>query len=158
METQERSMPRVPWPPLLLLALAGLAYCLQRYSPLPLPDALGSGVARGIGFMLLGAALSVELWAAFRFYRRRTTVLPNRRAKALVTDGPYRVSRNPIYVAHVTIPIALMLAFTNPWMGLQAPVLLGLLTKLAIEPEEAFLRQMFGEAYDRYCDATRRWL
>ena len=46
-------------------------------------------------------------------------------------------------------------------MGLQAPLLLGLLgllTKLAIEPEEAFLRETFGDAYDRYCEATRRWL
>jgi protein-S-isoprenylcysteine O-methyltransferase Ste14 len=88
----------------------------------------------------------------------RTTIMPHRGSSYLVTQGPFRYSRNPIYVANVMLMAGLALFFANGWLLLLAPVN-GILTQiLAIKREENHLIAMFGYDYEAYCRRVRRWI
>ena len=105
-----------------------------------------------------GAALALAgVWA---FAQARTTVNPlaPRRARELVTHGVYRHTRNPMYLG-----MLLALAGWAVWLGNAAalpvlPAFVLVLNALQIRPEEAALRERFGEAYARYACRARRWL
>jgi protein-S-isoprenylcysteine O-methyltransferase Ste14 len=112
--------------------------------------------------VLLALALAGAFGApAIRAFRRAgTTVSPTQihRATALVSNGIYRVTRNPMYVAFTFVLIAWVL-----WLGsaslLVGPVALVLwLTVFQIKPEENALKARFGDEYDAYCRRVRRWL
>jgi protein-S-isoprenylcysteine O-methyltransferase Ste14 len=75
-----------------------------------------------------------------------------------VTEGPFRFSRNPIYVSHVALIFGLGLFLGSPFTLLLTPLLAIGLTKLAIEPEERHLLEKFGGDYRSYMARTRRWL
>jgi protein-S-isoprenylcysteine O-methyltransferase Ste14 len=90
--------------------------------------------------------------------RRRTSVRVDRPPTTLVTDGPFRYSRNPIYVAMVALLIGVGLFAGILWHVLLAPAAAVLLRKAAIEPEERHLETRFGEAWRAYAGRTRRWI
>lgn len=152
-------MPRVPWPPLLLAGFVVAAALLDRALPIGggVPDAV-RGPAEIVGWALVAAAALVEVAAARRFRRAGTTVLPHREAERLVTSGLHARSRNPIYVAHVSIAVGLGLATWNPWLLAGAGALGLLLHHLAIVPEERFLAERFGDEFAEYRRRVRRWL
>jgi protein-S-isoprenylcysteine O-methyltransferase Ste14 len=96
--------------------------------------------------------------AAGLFWRARTTVLPHRTTTALVTSGPYRLTRNPLYLslgllmaggAFATNSLA-VLAMLLPWAVVMR---YGVIVR-----EERYLEQKFGEDYRAYCRRVRRWL
>lgn len=149
---------RAPWPPILMVAavLAGLVL-----------DRLSGGAGRGLidhpalrilGGAMISGALAIELWCALIFARRDTTILPHRAASALATEGPFRWSRNPIYVAHVTLVAGVGLVMASPFTLLMTPLLAAGLTRLAVIPEERHLLAKFGDDYRAYMARTRRWL
>lgn len=149
---------RVPWPPLLLVGALASGALLQRVAPLHWPPA---AVAAGFcvpGWMLIGAALLLELTVVRELQRAATTVMPNRGASHLVTGGPFRRSRNPIYVGHVALLMGLGLLLANGWWLALAPVLALALDRLAVRPEERHLCARFGEDYRVYSARVRRWL
>jgi len=152
-------MPRVPWPPILLAGVIVVAALLKRGWPIGggVPDSIRDP-AEVVGWTLVAAAALVEVSPARRFRRAGTTVLPNRDASSLVTSGLHARSRNPIYVAHVSIAVGLALATWNPWLLAGAGVLGVLLQHLAIVPEERFLAERFGDEYAAYRQRVRRWL
>ena len=91
------------------------------------------------------------------------TVIPlpkveNARAKALATGGIYRLTRNPMYLGAIVAFVGLGLWLANSWLVVLIPVMALALQKLAIEREEAYLRQRFGADYDNYCSRVRRWI
>lgn len=145
----------IPWPPLLLVAavLAGLG--LGRVSPLPWPG-LDDTAARFVGFGLGLFGLALILWAARTLWRHKTTVLPNKGVSELVTDGPFRFRRNPIYIGDALIMLGLAEISKNVWLVILVPVFLGLVTWLAILPEERHLEAKFGARWRAYRDSTRR--
>jgi protein-S-isoprenylcysteine O-methyltransferase Ste14 len=101
----------------------------------------------------------VLLIAAIVTLRRHgTTVLPDVGATVLVTDGPFRRFRNPIYLADCLILLGLAELTKNVWFVIAAVVFAILVTWLAIRPEEAHLEARFGDAYLDYKAKTRRWL
>jgi protein-S-isoprenylcysteine O-methyltransferase Ste14 len=110
----------------------------------------------GLGLGVAGIALLA--WAAMTLRRHRTTILPNKGADALVTDGPFRFRRNPIYLADVLILLGLAELTKNFWLVLGAIVFAILVTWLAILPEERHLLKKFGDAYADYKSRTRRWI
>lgn len=147
----------MPWPPLLLVALIVAAWALGRLQPLPWPG-LDDQPARLIGLGLGAAGIALLAWAALTLRRHRTTILPNKGADALVTDGPFRFRRNPIYLADVLILLGLAELTKNVWLVLAALLFAVLVTWLAILPEERHLEDRFGEAYRDYKARTRRWI
>lgn len=146
---------RIPWPPLLMLATLGAGAMLDALLPIafPFPHA-----GRAIGAAVIVLALANDVWCAMLMARHSTTIRPDRAVSSLVTEGPYRWSRNPIYVSHVALTAGLGLVFSSVWTLLLLPALAFGLTKLAIVPEETHLSRKFGSLFDAYVARTRRWL
>jgi len=145
-------------PPLLFIAALGLGALLTLFFPigpgLAQPNALGLVV--GIVFVLLGFALAVFSASAFR--RAGTNVVPGQPATALVTTGPYHVTRNPIYIGLVLVYFGLSIILTSVWvLFLLIPALM-ILQRGVVEKEEAYLERKFGDAYRRYKARVPRWL
>lgn len=144
----------IPWPPLLLVGVTLTAILLHMISPL----ALEFTGARPAGIALIGLALSVDLWAMSTLHEGHTTILPNRRSSHLVTQGPFRFSRNPIYVANLLLIIGMGCVSMNGWFALLAPVDALLTHFLAVRREENHLLANFGFQYETYCSKVRRWV
>jgi protein-S-isoprenylcysteine O-methyltransferase Ste14 len=116
-------------------------------------DDLASRMA-GLGLGLAGILLMA--WSIITLRRARTTVMPNEAASNLVTDGPFRFRRNPIYLADMLILLGIAELMRNIWLVLLTPVFGILVTWLAIIPEERHLEARFGDTYRAYKERTRR--
>jgi protein-S-isoprenylcysteine O-methyltransferase Ste14 len=97
-------------------------------------------------------------WGAWTLRRHETTILLDKPAANLVTDGPFRFRRNPIYIAHVLILFGVAELTQNVWFVILALVYAVLVTWLAVIPEERHLENRFGDAYRAYKARTRRWI
>jgi len=111
-----------------------------------------------LGAVPIVAGLGLVVWVAALFRRRKTTIKPGAVSSALVTDGPFRVSRNPIYLAMTCILIgtATALGSLTPW--LIVPVFVALVGYNVIPVEEAMLADAFGQSYADYRAKVRRWI
>lgn len=148
---------RVPWPPLLLAAAMLAAWGLGRAYPLPWPG-IDDLPARIIGAALGLGGIGLIGWAAMTLWRHHTTVLPHKGVSELVTDGPFRWRRNPIYIGDAMILLGLAELSKNVWFAISVVPFLALVTWLAILPEERHLEARFGERWRAYRDRTRRLL
>jgi protein-S-isoprenylcysteine O-methyltransferase Ste14 len=148
----------VPWPPLLYGGFAILAVALHRLLPLPWPDGPTRIVLAAAGLCLACAAVALDVTAALAFYRRHTTILPNRPATALVTEGPFAKSRNPIYLANTMLVAGAGLLFGIAWLLLAAAAAAVATHHLAILREERHLAARFGGDWHDYAARTPRWL
>lgn len=156
LDAAERPSP-IPWPPILLIGLIAAAIVLGRLAPLPWPG-LDDLPARVIGLGLGVAGIALIGTSIFTLRRHATTVRPDAGASALVTSGPYRRFRNPIYLADCLILFGLAELTHNVWFVIAVVAFVPLVTWLAILPEERHLERRFGEAYLDYKTKTRRWL
>jgi protein-S-isoprenylcysteine O-methyltransferase Ste14 len=148
----------LPWPPLLYGGTALIALGLHWIMPLAWPQDVARAVLAAAGLCLACAAIALDVTAALAFRRHRTTILPHRAATALITEGPFARSRNPIYVANTMLVAGAGLLFGIAWLILAAGIAAALTRKLAIEREERHLAQRFGKAWDDYAARTPRWL
>lgn len=143
------------YPLLLMLFLLGLSSVVWGIAP------VSFGMGRGalfIGGAILVAGAALILVAAGLFRRRATTLDPTKAPDQLVVDGLYRLSRNPMYLGMLWILIgaALML---NSVLSLLCPVIFFVWMNGVIIPrEEQRVEAVFGEAYLRYKQQTRRWI
>jgi len=110
-----------------------------------------------VALVLIAAFVVWNGWALMLFGRHETGLLPGEETQALIEEGPYRLSRNPLYVGLLALYVGLAL-LTSVWALVLTPVAWGLLLWGAILPEERFLRERFGAAYDDYARRVRRWL
>ena len=142
-------------PPLLLLA--ALATMLAPHMLLPLPPLL-LFPWRAPGAVFGTAGVALVLWAGTIFTRVGTAIHPLARSSFLVRSGPFRFSRNPIYLGMVLIlsGAALALGSATPWLII--PVFIGALAHQVIAGEERKLTAEFGAQYLEYCTRVRRWL
>ena len=148
----------IPWPPLLFAGAAVLALGLQQVVPLPWPGGAWAAVLAMAGVFLAAAGIALDLATMLAFRRHRTTVLPNRGATRLITDGPFRFSRNPIYVGNTLLVAGAGLAFGIAWLVPAALAAAFATRKLAIEREERHLALRFGQDWTTYAARTPRWL
>ena len=144
----------VPWV-FVLTYLVGV--CLEFAFPLGLrPETQAKFFVAGVVVFLLGCIVAGWGWGLF--HRARTTTIPGRASTTLVTSGPYRFTRNPMY-------IGLSLGYLGE-AGLQKHVwpiplmllVLAYVNWLVIPLEEARLHEVFGAEYDAYRARVRRWL
>lgn len=149
---------RVPWPPLLTLGLIGLGFAAHAVAPLPWPRGTTAIALSVLGVIGVCGALGLDLGAVLAMRRHRTTFLPHRGADALVTEGPFARSRNPIYVGNVCLTAGIGLLLGNPWLLVAATALAVSLQHLAIRREEAHLAARFGGAWDEYRRRVPRWI
>jgi protein-S-isoprenylcysteine O-methyltransferase Ste14 len=143
-------------PPLLFLGTIALAALLEAVVPFPLP--LSPGVAYGLGALLVLGGLALLLLGARRFSAAGTNIPPTLPTTALVVTGPYRWSRNPLYLAMLLIYAGLGIAALSSWALLLAVPLVLVLNYGVIIREEAYLERKFGGDYRAYRARVRRWI
>ncbi|MDO9708207.1 methyltransferase family protein [Paracraurococcus lichenis] len=143
---------RVP-PPVQVGLLLLLGWLLQRQVPVPLGRPLPTV---GTGLMALGLALSV--WTVVFMLRAGTDPQPHRPDQALVERGPFRLSRNPIYLGFLLVAAGFACRWGDLWPWLAAVGAFLVLDRLAVAREERYLRQRFGAAYEAYLLRVRRWI
>ena len=144
-------------PPALYLAVFAAGLGLDALLPWR-PAGWRSPAIHTVGGLLLGFGAVLAVAGIGVLHRRRTTVIPFGQPARLVASGPFRLSRNPIYLA-LTIGsagAALLLARAWPLVLLPAPV--AVMHRIVIPFEERRLRATFGAAYDAYCGRVRRWI
>jgi protein-S-isoprenylcysteine O-methyltransferase Ste14 len=146
----------VPVPLLFMLAFAS-GSALQKLLPLD-AGADWRGRLYLYGFWLLDAGGLLALSTVGLFLLARTSVLPFDTASSLVTRGPYRISRNPMYISALLTYAGAAIHYGQFWSLLLLPLPVLWLVKLVIPHEEQRMRRRFGEAYERYCRSVRRWL
>ncbi len=146
--------PAIPPPP-ALFALGGvLGGGLQFFIPwFMLPRSLPW---IGIGALML--AILVSLWAILTMSRAGTSVKPGQAATALVENGPFAFSRNPIYLSMVIASLGVALLVNSVWLVLSLIPTLVVISYAVIIPEERHLTREFGHVYLRYQRRVRRWL
>lgn len=144
-----------PWPPLIYLGTLLLWPLADHLMPLDmsLPPAVRLG---GFGLMLVG--FIIDGWAMLTLRRAHTTIMPHRGALVLVSDGPYRFSRNPIYVGNTIVIAGLGVVIASWWLLLAAFAATALVFVLAVRREEMHLALRFGAAWDSYASRVRRWV
>ncbi|MEP6592816.1 MAG: isoprenylcysteine carboxylmethyltransferase family protein [Acidobacteriota bacterium] len=148
--------PGVWFPPPLWYALAVLiGVLLDRRWPLPIaagPLTTTAGVFFAVGWM------AISLLSIGRFRRSKTSIVPIRPAGALVFTGPYRYTRNPMYVGLALLMIACGLFLATWWPVVLLAPTLAIVQQFVILPEERYLRRRFGTEYEGYTGRVRRWL
>jgi protein-S-isoprenylcysteine O-methyltransferase Ste14 len=154
MSTQGDHPGVITHPPVLYGIALILGAAIDVFVPLPLLDP-ETGPVVGLGLVAVGFVLAG--WCAVLFVRAGTNVPTHRPSTALVTHGPYRFSRNPIYVALTAISVGVGLWANSAWMvGLILPTLVVMQVGV-IEREERYLEEKFGDEYREYKARVRRW-
>jgi protein-S-isoprenylcysteine O-methyltransferase Ste14 len=147
----------IPWPPILLAGAIAAAWWLGWAVPIEWTG-MDDWPARLVGYGIGIGGILLMAWGIVALRRAGTTVLPDSPATRLVTSGPYRRYRNPIYLADVMILLGLAELTHNIWFAPAAAAFVALVTWLAILPEERHLEAVFGDEYRAYKAASRRWL
>jgi protein-S-isoprenylcysteine O-methyltransferase Ste14 len=144
-------------PPFIAAGVFVLGYAMHRFAPLRL--AADPGPAQRIGgWCFVAASLLLSGAAVFLFRRAGTTPIPTQPTTALVVHGPYRFTRNPMYVGFAILYLGLTLLVNSVWPLVLFPVMITLLEKLVIAREEAYLEAKFGDEYRAYKARVRRWI
>ena len=112
----------VPWPPLIYSGALLLAFLLQRFDAFEWGDRQLALLPRALGIALFGAGVVLDLWAFFEMRRKDTPVMPTAAARTLVTTGPFRFTRNPIYVGNTLAMIGFGIALRWSWLLMLVPV------------------------------------
>lgn len=142
-------------PPLLFFSLLLAAAALQWLIPIRWP---WPGVSRWVGAGVLIAAFAFAAWARTLFRLAGTNVNPHRPSTTIVDDGPFRVTRNPMYLSMVVGFIGATFAMRSTW-GLFLIVVLALVLHFGvILREEPYLEAKFGDTYRDYRRRVRRWI
>lgn len=145
----------IPPPPLVYLVFIACAWGLARWAPLDLPShqlvTYGGWASIVVGVLLM-------LWAAREMYRHRTTINPYGTPSSLLQSGPFRFSRNPIYLADTFVYCGVALLLSSLWPWLLLPLLILCMQRMVIVYEEHLLTRLFGDQYRAYRRRVRRWL
>lgn len=144
----------VPWV-IVLTFLVGVG--LEHLAPIRM-SIVSMRVTDFAGAMLLitGAIVAATGWLIFR--RVRTTTVPGRASSRLVTWGPYRFSRNPMYVGLFIAYLGEAGLLRQVWPMLLLPFTVAYINWIVVPVEEVRLREVFGEEYDKYRARVRRWI
>jgi protein-S-isoprenylcysteine O-methyltransferase Ste14 len=141
-------------PPLLYGSALVVVLVLRWFGPVPI---LGPAVALWLGLSLIVFAVAIAIWGRTTMHGAGTNVNPLKPTTAIVTTGPFRFSRNPLYLALTLLYLGLTLAF-NTWWGIVVLVpLLIIMHYGVVLREERYLEQKFGETYRQYRSTVRRY-
>ncbi|MEO6444793.1 MAG: isoprenylcysteine carboxylmethyltransferase family protein [Gemmatimonadaceae bacterium] len=144
-------------PPFVYVAGFLAGWLMQRRWPWFMTSS-ESWVRDGLADVLFVLWLTLMGWAMLSFWRARTTLIPNRPASQLVTSGPYRISRNPMYVGLAALYVVVALWLNSWWPLIFLPLVLAVITRVVILREEHYLAGAFPEEYAAYRQRVRRWL
>jgi protein-S-isoprenylcysteine O-methyltransferase Ste14 len=147
------------FPPAIPLLIILLGVGMSRIWPIHLPFEVAPLARYGAGGLIVVAAiLSLGLRSVLLLRRSGQSENPWKPTLSIVERGPFRISRNPMYLQLILICIGVAIILGNVWVLALTPLCAWLLQRLAIRPEEAYLERKFGEVYLEYKRRVRRWL
>lgn len=149
-------MKRVIAPPPLIYAAAFIpGWLIDRAVALPEMPGIVRGIV-GVIFIVPGLFIAINAMLAFR--RARTTVSPYGHSTAVITDGVFRYSRNPLYLTLALFYVGAALALDAPLTLILLPMALWVMHWGVITREERYLEEKFGDQYLHYKARVRRWI
>jgi len=145
----------VPWV-FVLTYLVGVA--LERAFPLHVDDVATLPALNTAGAALFAIGAAIAAWGLITFRKARTTTVPGRTSSQLVTWGPYRFTRNPMYVGLSLAYLGEAGLLRQTWPPLLLLLTIAYLNSIVIPLEESKLKEAFAETYDQYRKTVRRWI
>jgi protein-S-isoprenylcysteine O-methyltransferase Ste14 len=154
--TDERDNPGVNVPPPLIYVaplLLGLVLDSRRHLPF-----LPHGIARGLGVSLLGGGIVLNAWFLRTIRKADVPLRTDKPVPRLTTQGPFRYSRNPSYLALAMIYAGIASLRNSLWAMLLLPLVVMVMQREVIGREERYLERAFEEEYLAYKSQVRRWV
>lgn len=142
-------------PPLIYVAGFVLGLVLERFFPVLVLPKIPSRVA---AVLCVALGVTMALWSVGLFHRERTSFVPIKPTTTLIIYGPYRFTRNPMYLGLVCLYLGLALWFGVFWALILLPAVMVLIHRYVIICEEQYLERKFGGEYLRYKASVRRWI
>jgi len=155
MKSKNDSSGYIVYPPVLMAIFLVVALLFGWKLPVPLPFPWWMKAA---GWVAILSGLGLAFSAVKSMKQANTTFDVNEPVTTLVSSGPFKISRNPIYLAYVLVVVGLPLVLGFYWGVILSPVALDAYNRLVISKEEAYLQAKFGEKYLKYKATVRRWL
>ena len=149
--------PQLPLPPPILMAIALVVAIILDWAPPRFLAPMGFNAQVIIGVLLVAGSLLLVAAAVRTFRREGTNVVPTRPALKIVTSGPYRFTRNPMYLSMVLFMLGISLIFSLEWGVILTPILWIGYDRLIVAREEAYLSAKFGGDYQALLKRPRRW-
>lgn len=146
------------FPPPLVFLVSTIAGVLLRYAvtAAPVPISRWASLVGGTLALVIGVTIVVS--ARMHHVRTGQNPAPWKPSPQLIFAGPYRFTRNPMYLGVTIVQVGLGLALNNLWISVLAIPALVAVHFIAVVPEEKYLSEKFGENYTRYCARVRRYL
>jgi protein-S-isoprenylcysteine O-methyltransferase Ste14 len=123
-----------------------------------LPLSSGGVALERVGFGIVGVGVVLAAWGIVTFRRAGTAVIPHQAASQLVMTGPYRFTRNPMYVGLTIAYIGGVAVINSAWPLILLPLVLVVLVRRVVSREEQYLSDAFGDQFTAYRLRVRRWL
>lgn len=142
-------------PPLVVLASFVSGVLLTVVWPLPFFPRI---LRLPVGGLLVAMAAGLFSYSIRQFSVARTPVPGNKATTAIVRTGPYRLSRNPIYLAFFALHLGLAIGINSVWLVATLVATVAIIAVVVVPREERYLTQRFGAEYVAYKASVRRWL
>ena len=152
--TQPGPNPGLLRPPVIFLCAVLVGIALNWFWPLKFMP----GNMRSLGPLATVCAVVLFLLSYREFQAAGTSVRGSTSSTAIVQTGPYRFSRNPIYLAFILFVLGLSVWLNNLWMLVTLAPAIGIIAMVVIPREERFLERNFNDEYSSYKARVRRWL
>jgi protein-S-isoprenylcysteine O-methyltransferase Ste14 len=143
-------------PPLVFLGCVLLGAAFKYVVPAPVP--VGRTISVIGGLLILMTGLGFVVSARILFSRTGQNPIPWKPTPSLIFQGPYRFTRNPMYLGVTLVELGLGLAVNNLWISVLAVPALLTVHLIAVLPEEKYLSEKFGDSYKAYLTQVRRYL
>jgi protein-S-isoprenylcysteine O-methyltransferase Ste14 len=131
---------------------------VQLAVPLTISSDLLLTTTQVISILLLAIGVILAVWAQWIFRKEHTTTDPSQTCSKFITWGPYKFSRNPMYVGLFLLFIGLSGIFTLVWSIIAQLFVFYYVNWIVIPVEETQLQKTFRQAYEEYCKKVRRWI
>jgi len=155
MKVEDDHLQLIPAP---IIFLAFIALGLGLNWILPFSFVANFFTARVVGFLVVGLGFLVGSGAVVEMRRHHTSPNPHKPVTALVENGVFRYSRNPVYLSFFLLYFGTAICVNVFWLILLCPILFWLVEKLVVKPEENYLERRFSDAYMQYKKRVRRWI
>jgi protein-S-isoprenylcysteine O-methyltransferase Ste14 len=144
-----------PFPPAIPVIALLVSWGLERARPIPFAWPRWTFWA---GLVLFTVPHVLTIWAHWTFRRHHTTVNPRGNVIEILTEGPFRFTRNPMYLSLLPLYVGAALLFRLPWAWILLLPVVVVFHLYVVIPEEKYLATKFRETYLRYKRLVRRWL
>jgi len=157
--TDDKHGAAVKFPPPILPVLTIIAgYVLGRFLPILAEYDLATPGRYWFGGLFAAAVLALGVWPVRQFQRSGQDPKPWTPTPEIVVSGPYKFTRNPMYLIMVLLCVGFAIILSEVWILILTPVCGWLIYRIAIRHEEVYLEEKFGDSYREYKNRVRRWI